>query len=702
MNNQIFHFEMKKIYKQKRILLLLVLVVFLNVLFFMNNKDNEQLKLEEIETSIVDNLTTVGILHKFSIANNKDLKVQEHLEGMLQQASDMKLAFNQQHWDRLNQLILDYLNSILILEAYGESYRFYNSLIDYEKEIKNFEYLIENKIDLDSLDHPTSSSLLLVKASNFMFSPIGVVLLFLLYGSIFLNEVNNNTIYFLRTQPLKFRKLLASKFLVVISISIGYIFVNLLITYLFSKIIGMSSNWDYPMYFLSGDLVVLTNATNYLLLTIGQFILQIILIFSISFLLKLVTRNELLLFIYTGIVSIIGVVASIYMESLQTAFNPFAIFLPIETIYPFYLPLVFVIIIISMVCFSLVSIFYRQLFIVQTKIVKNKSSKRKRILEPFLNFEWLKIRRFAIFKLLVILFFVAASISYVYIYINANNKEIQYIQTELTSDSEDFFIDFLNKKYDASTNHLNKKRIEEQISYFNESKKMKQKALTNYEKGEFKPLIEYQLRRAEYTLNGGLIDVTDTFIVNYGLLSVDASIKEKEYMLKNEIVPYFPGEFIPTIFQMWGTNVEEYKKDFNTKNTKINDSGLYSLYLFLSNYGYLIIIGILYFLLANTLIKDKNSFIHSQPITFSKIFWSKLLIIKTVTTFTFLSITIYYLIVGTIVNNFGQWKYPILKYDSEVRSMKEGYDGFITIDGAYQFIWLGSYIIQSIILIYKC
>ena len=148
---------------------------------------------------------------------------------------------------------------------------------------------------------------------------------------------------------------------------------------------------------------------------------------------------------------------------------------------------------------------------------------------------------------------------------------------------------------------------------------------------------------------------------------------------------------------------EDFQKIWEEENQRIDNSGLYSLYIYFDKYFYFIPLMLLLFLLGTGFANEKGKkktlqLLKTQPVAEKKIFLGKGIYASTTALISSVGLFAFVILVATVFNRFGDWHYPILRYDSRsfVDAINFEYDGIRTIDGAGHFISLGNYLMESI------
>lgn len=172
--------------------------------------------------------------------------------------------------------------------------------------------------------------------------------------------------------------------------------------------------------------------------------------------------------------------------------------------------------------------------------------------------------------------------------------------------------------------------------------------------------------------------------------------------MERNIQPIFRGEFIPTIHHNWQNNHYEQQK-WEEENQKIDNSGLFSLYLLFEKNVYFVPVILFFLLLGGGFATERGKrmtlhFLQTQPVTNRQIYSGKAFHSIIVAVGNNAGLLLVVLLLGTVFNRFGDWNYPILHYDSRGLTNSPSYTGIISDEYGFHFVSLGSYLIKSIVL----
>uniref|UniRef100_UPI0013EC0A7F hypothetical protein n=1 Tax=Gottfriedia acidiceleris TaxID=371036 RepID=UPI0013EC0A7F len=213
----------------------------------------------------------------------------------------------------------------------------------------------------------------------------------------------------------------------------------------------------------------------------------------------------------------------------------------------------------------------------------------------------------------------------------------------------------------------------------------------------------FQTRFANKEIDSG--NLQNAFKETLGQFTIDVSIAEKKWLMEHDIQPVFSGDFVPTIF----TNNSALEKDGSNKwlemNQKLDNSGLYTLYVFFKDYFYLVPICLFILLFGSGFAIERGKkntlyFLKTQPIDTKQIFIGKILNSTNFSLLNSIGLVLFVLIIGMLFNRFGDWEYPILFYDHPKIAISSNYTGNISYGGnGFHFIPLGVNIVQSLVLL---
>lgn len=732
---KLLKFEIKKIWRQKKIAWLF-LIIFLCILgIFQYNLAQENIRTERASEKLLVFLGEVNQLQGDFIILKREKQLDEIKEKQLEYVNDMntalthwKVAINNYKWDEIPQHEHDFLSHLTkFIELGGE----FNSLQGAERDlaIQKNEWMVKYKLSYDDEEYPLSPALVLKQSSGILFSVLAIMILLFFFGSTITTEKEQNTWSTIKTQPISKQKRLMAKYSSLIMMLFVYILlvsgIGLLYPYLFGD---YPINLMYPQIVSEGESYTIISTFQYLVKTVILLICACLFAFSLILFISVLFRSSFSTLMVTVFTIFIGYLVTVNYELLQSPANPFYYFCLTQLVGETTQNITWISLLSS--CIWSLLLFLTAIFIpeknfdfIQTKdnlksFNNGDVNKKPSILWNLSIFEWRKIQRRGLFNQAIILLVLLISIGYFFTYQESREKENDYLSKLTNVKQEDdtiaMFESYLNSLEEARgslEDESNAKYMDadiesykRSIEFFNERKAKKTEAFQSYKRGEWTSFYEYQLfenRYANRELDTGalIVDIIDT----YGRLTVSASIEEKKWLLRHNLEPIFSGEFIPTIYQYWGNDQVLEEKNWSEANRKVDSSGLYTLYLYFNQYLYFIPIVLFLFLFGGGLTTENGKkstirYLLTQPLTLRPIYHGKLLVSIAVSILSSIGIFLLVILLGTIFDRIGDWKYPILKYDSASLAHSANYTGFLSEGKGFHFIPLGEYLVQSIVL----
>ncbi|SET15172.1 ABC transporter permease [Anaerobranca gottschalkii] len=652
-------------------------------------------------------------------------------------------------WDKIigyQKVFLDNLQ--LYLECGGE----FDALDGIEREIyiaKN-QWMLDNNLNFESEKLPISQHLFLKDLGSFLLGKVGIILLLIFFGISYTEEKENNTLNTIKTQPVSNLKLMVGKYLIFLLATVIFILVvfaaGLLIPYLYN---GKTLNLVYPQILKTESAFIIIPTSQYLIRNIILFICSASVVYGITILTSKWAQKTLSLYILGGIVLTIGYNGTFFINH---PINPFYFLrftqilekIPQNTdyLYPLF-SLIWTTLFLTLASYLPeqqidIPLFNKIAKIIQEKLYTKKTfakgntrvDRSKRIFNLCI-FELRKTIREGQWKVLLIALLIIVVSGH-------------YFLSYLTYQREQGYLNELNWRVDASSEKQREygseiarlqKEIDDLIEngdpeapfYYNKIRSLealisqnqmlieKEKemllylipALEGYKKGEWEPFYQYQLYLNEKTYEYNYFGNINTL----SRFTVLASIYEKYWLMERNIKPVFSGEFIPNRYISknprlttlgWGGQ-QVTTEQFIFENTKMDNSGLFYLKIFYTNYLYLIPLIFFLFFIGTGLAKEKDkkntfNFLMTQPIREEQFFISKFIngaLTVLGTTFIVVSLIV---VTGTILERFGDWQYPIVHYNPFRAVLSPNYQGFNFGHGMH-FMTLGQYIINGTLLL---
>ncbi len=731
-------FEIRKIWRQKKLLwLFIVILLCVGALFSQNKSQQADMKERALET-IQPYIEESDRLYHYYTMLELEHGLDEQQAQQLVHVNEIGTAFFKwksaiynEKWSEIPFIEHDFLNGIQLLEQAGMSF---NPLVGMERDkaIQKNEWLRLHQLPYEDEEFPMSPALVLKESTAILLGAAGVFLLMLLFGNTITSEKEKQTWLTLKTQPIEKWQRTTAKYmslLLVMAVFIAVVFgIGCLVPYVFGEQVW---NFNYPQLIHSEDAFKVISTSSYLLRIALLFSCAGTFVFGLIIFLSTRMKSSFSVLMVSSFIGLAGFMVTQLNLSLQTFWNPFQLFriTPIVSeavqnsfwLYP-----------LSAICWSGLLIMLAILLPKREKEPSRASEQKKpydsgntrhiRAVWISAIFEWRKMKRQGLLKQSSVVLALFVLIGYFVIAQIANKKEIEYIEglNEIIHFYEESWIPHVEQNI-ASIDER-KKEAEESgdeakiayytndalsqnellLSFFNEVISNNKMGLKGYEQQDWNSFYNYQLY--ENRLENGEFDkefrLNRTRTLSY--LTMKASIVEKEWLMEHNVQPVFSGEFIPTIYHNWG-DLKKEKKAWEERNRKVDNSGLFSLYLYFDNYMYFIPLLLLLFLVWSGLAGERGKrhtlhLLKTQPIAEKSIFLGKLTNATVVALVIGLGVVVYIVSVGTLFNRFGDWYYPVLHYNSKSLVESAGYTGMRAFEGGFHFMPLGEYLVSSIVL----
>ncbi|WP_350342808.1 ABC transporter permease subunit [Proteinivorax tanatarense] len=710
--------ELKKLYKCKKLIWLLIVVIIASVGIYYQNVSQYYDVRNDVLYKVEEELEiSVGYLQSDLITLKREGEYQEHhakkydlTQEMLRDLMFWRIAL-ENHWSRaLNSGDFDdflayeegFYNSLLKYQELGGGSLEYFQGTEKDMAIEKNAWLIENNIFYEDEKYPNSPHLNLVHISAFLFGIAGVLILVYLFGTGITDEKKEGTWYTLKTQPVPPWKIIVSKYISLFVITVVFLImvmtVGLIIPAIFSD---YSINLNYPQVLKTGESFLIVSTSMYLLRASFLFIFVSLFSFSIAMVLNRLCKNSLTTLACTSAVLLSGYFLTDWISLLQHPINPFSYFyydtlsrIPSSSdlLYPLVMGGW------SMLCvFLAIYLPQKQISLFNTSNFKHPFSKGKtrRFQSSFWSlyvFEWRKIFRKgwllkAFGLLFILIIFLYSTLSQLSLetekaYINNLENEISRLENDVIPDMEERLED--------------QPSLETTIMNLNNRIQKKEEAIEGYYSGNWTPLYDYQI--FNLTSKGDAFSHPTQFTIETG-------VEEVQLMMENDISPIFiPQHKAKNIFQ------EDNYQWYQNQNRTISSDGLFTFNHYFEEYIYFIPLSTFLFLLGGGFASERGkkptfNFLKGQPIKTNKLFLGKVLSgISTVV----LCCVVFFLVVvlfSTIANQFGDWNYPILRYDSEPVVCQDNYTGTeVFVAGwnrGFHFVNLGRHLVESIGLFFS-
>ena len=723
-------FEWTKILRQKKLLLtvLMVLLSIVAIYFTMDLtiKNKKERAIEQLDPILQHTDSLYSKLYGLREEDELSDPQAEQLEIINDMATALfhrNSSIYNEEWSKIPQHEQDiFIN----LQAFEQAEGTFSILKPFEKEqlIQKNNWMIDNKIAYDDELYPTTPALLIKKNSDLLLSIGGVFFLILLFGNTITKEKEQRTWLTLQSQPIGIWKIIYSKYLVSLFGLLTFIASVYGISLLVSLVLSdYSFNFQYPQLVMTGENFTFISTAEYLIRLMILFSGAALFSFSIIFLVGKFIHNSFGAIIVTGLFLSIGILLTNIFTPLQNFINPFQAFqfqeilagIPkwTDILYPTY------------------AIIWSLFFLVLTAVLLDKEFRllnKKDNYNPFnfgktklgkshtwimTGFEWRKAKRSVLLKQLFVILGLFVIAGYFILEKQSNQRKEDYIEglqvsaemiekeyiPMLYESLEGFQL--LKQEAEAENNELHVAMYDEQEEEFEqhiqdvlEDSEQTLAAIQSIQKGDWLPLYEYQLNR-----NTDYLDLDSTGVISK--FTIEANITEKKWLIEHNVQPVFAGDLQTTVYDYFVDYDKEAKKSYGEQYNKVDHSALFSLYVYFKDYFYAIPLVLFLFLFGAGFSNERGkkmtlNFLKTEPIGANKIILGKSIYAVFISIISGAALIAFIVFVASLFNRFGDWKYPILHYDSKdyVDTLEE-YAGIRKFEGAGHFINLGDYLLSS-------
>ncbi|WP_252504857.1 ABC transporter permease subunit [Sporosarcina sp. Marseille-Q4943] len=734
-------FELKKIWRQKKFVWLLVIVLLTVGWFFYQNKIEQDLMSKEAEEKILQVVLKVDQLYAQLLPLNRENKLTEVqaeqfdiLNNMATVTFQWKSAIYGKRWDEIPLVENEFYS---LLEKYENTGGLFTALegVEREKAIDKNAYLVKRDLPYANETDPVSPALQMSETTPILLGPAGLLLLLLLFGNAYTSEKEQQTLLMLRTQSLRRRELLLAKYAGLLTVTFFYLVFVAIGGWLIPVIFGDTFNdLLYPKFLETGDSFAIIPIWQHLVNLTTLFVAAGAVLFAVLLFIGTQLRSSFSTIMLTGFLTMIGAVLTDALPIIQTPWNPFQLFraerflteMPTDPIW-----LYAVAAILWSGLLLVATIFLREgergLFKAAEELKpyhKGKMTHLRSVLNNSL-FEWRKSKRRGLVRQSLIVLFIAAIVGYFYFAEQAKEKETEALErlASIVEDAENetglisYFMEAIEEmeKQVAEANARGEDGdfiFGHNIEYFNEyidaareEAALAGRALEAYENKDWTPLYEYQL----FNDHRYLESLKEAKKHNYDPLTIfgyETAIAQKEWMKKHHIQPVFAGTYIPNIHDQWKEEHRKEKKWNEQANRKVDHSGLFSLFMYFRDYLYFIPLILFLILVGAGLSGERGKrptlqLLETLPITKRSLFLGKVLFSSVVAIGSAIGIFLFAVLVGTVFNRFGDWMYPVLHYHSRKEFQSFDFTGQRAFEGGYHFMPLGEYLLKSLLL-YVC
>ncbi|NHM31279.1 ABC transporter permease [Neobacillus terrae] len=306
MNKHLLFLEYKKIFKRKKniIVICLIIVISLGILILNNllNKKYESNKAENYKYQISSINEAISQIPREDRNRDSVKKIEEEYKNEIKLLEQQANAFEKGNWkeELKAQIIFDenQLKNLKTGKAIGgEPIQLIESRIGINKQ------LIKKNIKPINESSATQGIYFLRNILNILFGFMGVIIMIFIVGDILAIEFDKGTINFLFTQSISREKIVNTKSLVAFSFSIFSIFTVSLFAFLIGSLFWGTGSFDYPISIQREGTSTFINIGQYLTLSGLLFIFVLIFTISVAILISVITSSSMIAISLTVILS---------------------------------------------------------------------------------------------------------------------------------------------------------------------------------------------------------------------------------------------------------------------------------------------------------------------------------------------------------------------------------------------------------------
>ena len=436
-------FELKKLWRQKKLIWLLVVVIFgVGGIFYQNFSERETMKERALTTIKPYVEESDGLYHFFKdleykgLLDEAKLQQQEHVVELGTILFRWKGAIYNENWNEIPTIEQDFLKSVESLEeAEGGFSALYG--LDREKAIQKNKWLLAHGLPYVDDEFPLAPALVLKQSADFLLSIGAILLLVLFFGNAMTAEKEQQTWLTLKTQPIPSRQRILMKYAGMLFIMLVFVLmvacIGLLIPFQFGE---QAWRFDYPQLVQSGEVFSFISTSAYLARSFMLFFAAGALVFSFILLLSTQLKSSFSVLILTGFVGVVGFSVTLMNEGLQGFWNPFHL-LNITTIVSETVESSFWLFPVSAIIWSLLILTTAIALPEGEKGLLGASDMKKpfddgrirhaRMVRNSTLFEWRKLKRQGSLKQSIIILGLFAVIGYFLLGQISQQKEVEYI-----------------------------------------------------------------------------------------------------------------------------------------------------------------------------------------------------------------------------------------------------------------------------------
>ena len=746
---KLLKFELKKVWRSKKILLLfLFTLIFVSGLFFRNFLMQEEIKERKLHqasplTKEVHEISSEYTKKLLDNPENPTIQaINDNLIEMQTKLQDWTNAINYEDWESVPLFELQFLESIQNHQILGGEFKALQGL-ELEKAIEKNKILVQYKLPYEDDQYSLSTPNFIKLVTTTFMSLLGIVFIIFIIGDLFNEDIEGQTIRTIYTQPIKKWQILLSKYITMLITSVIAVFFIFIISFLCTLLVnGQGGSFQYPQLIEYGNL----HELGYTYISTGEYLLQWCILFlcvvSFSFaiviLVSVILSNRIGALITSVLFILSGVFITNHFDVLQNHLNPFYYYNLQEWIERpnelSQLKNVWILFLYSVLIFF-VCLFLQKRTTLLDKRTVNKRPFRKgntihsaKGFKAIFLFEFRKHIRQGYIKPMIFVLTIFIIVAYIFISLEVAERKKEMISSTKTSIefTEDELIPTLyenrleeyaetirilesketlteDEKLELQMAKDNSVYIEKQLEIEKTLLQQMKDMLQAYEEEDWRTYYDYWIYQNK--LWKGEIKLQDNiYVKNLSFFTYAASIEEKEILKRKGLEPVLPSDTLYSIYDdVYETNPVKRLERIN-ESRKIDNTGLFYVYTFISTFAYFVPIFLLLFLFGTGFSKEKGKkrplhFLYTQPLSKGRIYTAKFIVSSVLSISFFLGIIFFMTIIGTIGNRFGDWEFPILHYDAEVDVKSASYSGTVTSEGGFHFINMGDFLVESVLLI---
>jgi hypothetical protein len=205
---KMFLFELKKIWRQRKILWLLLISLLCTIAIYQSNaseqreiKERAFEKMEAYQNGINSKQRELSEIQRQQELTEIQQNQLDVISSMNMSLLQWNRAIDNEEWENIYPLKLSFLELVEEYEGYGESFA---PLTGQDLLISNemTKWFIKHELIYEDEEYPVSPHLLVKEISTLAFSLFGLFLILLFFGNTFTNEKEQHTWLTIQTQPI--------------------------------------------------------------------------------------------------------------------------------------------------------------------------------------------------------------------------------------------------------------------------------------------------------------------------------------------------------------------------------------------------------------------------------------------------------------------------------------------------------------------